>query len=86
MNGHCIVKRSYNNESQKLAKWVNRQRVLYSKGALAQDRITSLESIGFVFRLKQHTDWNVMFNRLNCYKEKHGNCLVPQRDLQLGKW
>jgi hypothetical protein len=33
--------------------------------------------------------WEEMFSRLEVYKEKHGDCLVPSRypeDSQLGSW
>lgn len=41
-------------------------------------------------KVKQSTvKWEDMFHRLEIYKEKHGDCLVPNRypeDPQLGSW
>lgn len=39
--------------------------------------------------LSHDSKWEIMFSRLLIYKEKHGNCLVPNRykeDTKLGSW
>lgn len=51
----------------------------------AQDDDDSTGSLGFGLQRK----WEEMFARLVAYKEKHGDCLVPNRyadDPQLGSW
>jgi Helicase associated domain len=37
----------------------------------------------------QESKWQQMYQRLLCYRERHGNCLVPNRfaeDTSLGAW
>jgi hypothetical protein len=71
---------------------------------LTEDRRRKLEEIGFVWSVRESeakaTDsrmvrnsyddqWDLMYERLKAYKEKHGNCLIPKRskeDPKLGTW
>ena len=73
----------------KLGPWVHRQRVAYKAGSLSQGRIDRLSSIGFkwaLFEERAAKKWNTRFNELIEYKAEHGDCNVPQRQGQLGKW
>ena len=70
-----------------LGTWVRSQRAAYKAGSLAQDRIDRLSSIDFKWALKEaDVPWETRFNELVQYKEKHGDCNVPQRQGQLGTW
>ena len=75
-------------EQGQLGKWVDTQRTNYKKGNLSQDRIDRLNGIGFEWTLQRGRkgDWETRFNELVQYKAKHGDCNVPQRQGQLGKW
>lgn len=56
---------------------------------LPEERISQLDAIGFVWRVKKSKNWEEMFKKLQQYFEKHGNCLVPTKwpeDPQLGMW
>ena len=84
-NGNCNVPRSHG----KLGNWVHNQREFYKKGKLAQERTTQLKGIGFTWGLRKKNEekqWEVRFNELISYKDKNGNCNVPQSQGKLGKW
>ena len=34
----------------------------------------------------KNATWLLKFDELRCYKQQHGNCLVPESDRQLGPW
>jgi len=75
----------------KLGRWVVTQRQKYRKEKLSPDRITRLESIGFVWDFKDQIDqnWMEMYQKLLIYKQEHKDCIVPQKyhkDLKLGGW
>lgn len=56
-------------------------------GRLTDDRIRRLESIGFVWSLRD--DWQKHYEELLEYKQEHGNCNVPARytkNRRLGIW
>ena len=56
-------------------------------GRLTDDRIRRLESLGFVWSLRD--DWQKHYEELVHYKEEHGNCNVPARytkNRRLGIW
>lgn len=85
-HGDCLVPQRYQ-ENPKLGRWVNKQRE--NRERLPQDRKELLESIGFVWSVVKREPWEVMFQRLVDYREKNGDCLVPQRyelDPRLGGW
>jgi hypothetical protein len=85
-NGSCRVLRS--DKNKKLVVWVLIQRRVYSEGRLPLDRIQKLEALGFEWNPKEN-DWLEMFEKLQSYNEKFGNCRVPKRDInykKLGAW
>lgn len=56
-------------------------------GRLTDERIRRLESIGFVWSLRD--DWQKHYDELKQYKEEHGHCNVPARyakNRRLGIW
>ena len=48
ISGHCNVPKRYTND-QRLGHWVHYQRTMYKKSNLAQERVSLLESLGFVW-------------------------------------
>ena len=92
-HGDCLVPRCFESDPQ-LGQWVQRQRKVHASGKLRQDREEKLNSIGFAWIAgetftEKGKKWEAMFERLQSYKEKHGDCLVPQsysEDPQLGRW
>ena len=83
-HGDCKVPASQG----QLGSWVLKQRQIYKKGKLPQDRIDRLSSIGFNWTLVERTvPWGTRFCELVQYKAKHGDCNVPRSShRQLGKW
>ena len=73
----------------KLGIWVHSQRKFYKKNELCEERISHLESIGFVWN-PHDEKWTAMYHKLVEYKRHHhGLTTVPQRyteDPVLGKW
>ena len=52
-HGNLLIPQSYEENGEKLGRWINRFRVLYSKGMLSEERIKALESIGMVWGTNQ---------------------------------
>jgi hypothetical protein len=84
-------------ENKKLANWVTRQRTLYRKGKLSQERIAKLKNIGFTFLTRANgpfemsSQWLKIYEELISYRQEHGHCYVPQnfkgnQRLHLGAW
>ena len=71
-----------------LGRWVANHRATYKKGKLPQDRINRLVGIDFEWTppIGRKGDWETRFNELVQYKAKHGDCNVPLRQGQLGRW
>ena len=84
-HGDCLV----NTIDTKLGPWVRLQREIHKKEELDDNQIRSLESIGFVWELREANAqqlWNDMFEELKAYKEEIGDCHVPTRKWKLGRW
>jgi hypothetical protein len=92
-NGHCIVPQRYQ-EDASLGNWVLTQRQLHSKNKLRLDRKLLLNEIGFVWKAHEvaangRKTWHQQYEKLVEFKQKNGNCLVPQKyehDMSLGMW
>ena len=99
-HGDCLVSRNYE-PNKKLGSWVKRQRYEYKKwlreddAFISQERIDQLNKIEFVWEVGTGNNrrddmlWKQQFNELVKYKEKHGDCLVPQKyknSVKLGNW
>ncbi len=85
--GNCNVTRRYI-ANPELAIWVSKQRETFRKGKLNRPRIEKLNQLGFWWDPEEDF-WKSMYKSLVSYKEKHGNCNVPQfysEDQQLGTW
>jgi len=67
---------------------VDRKTAAERRGALAPDRITRLETLGFQWTLRSE-NWEAMFTELAKFKQQHGHCNVPAQfteNPQLGRW
>ena len=80
LNGHCRVplkmegKRLKYFKEQRLSfgKWVAKQRTLYKKGELSQERIEKLNAINFNWKSHRDESWDKKFQELMAYKEEYG--------------
>ena len=65
------------------------QRNIYKKGKMLLERVLQLEGVGFKWSQRNSYKckaWEERFDELVAYKEKNGNCNVPQRQGALGLW
>ncbi len=88
--GSCNVPVGWE-ENPSLSRWVVTQRNRKSKKSLAEDRIQTLDEIGFVWDFQaQKTDetWMGWFAELQKYTESHGNPHVPRtyNNKKLASW
>eukprot|EP00536_Pseudo-nitzschia_multiseries_P010583 jgi/Psemu1/289162/fgenesh1_pg.328_\ len=74
-----LVPRTYKSDPE-LWAWVNRQRAFYKSNALSCDRERQLEELEFVWDV-----WEDMYLHLVRYKEREGDCNVPQKHREDGK-
>ena len=68
-----------------LGTWCNKQRTLYKKHKLSQDRINKLDILGFMWELHDY-NWYENYNELVKFKKQNGHCNVPQKSSKLGWW
>jgi superfamily II DNA or RNA helicase len=89
--GHCNVKTAWA-EDISFASWVTAQRFRRKKGALSDEQIERLDSLGFVWNWqKQSADenWMGFFQKLKLFKERFGHCNVKtawEEDISLASW
>ena len=84
-NGHCNVPQI---EVSGLGMWLSNQRVAYKKGSskLTEKRQKRLEALG-VQGDRHEAAWEERYNELVAYRQKNGDCDVPQREeMGLGRW
>jgi len=80
-------------ENRQLGTWVDRQRAEKrqldqgKRSQITQERIERLDGIGFAWNPVADA-WERHFRELQAYKERFGDCNVPQRrhENQLGSW
>jgi superfamily II DNA or RNA helicase len=87
MHGNCDIPARWR-QNKPLGAWVVAQRVARNEGRLSADKIALLDSLAFNWKPRP-LDWESMFERLRSYKERYGNCDVPQHwadDPDLGIW
>jgi hypothetical protein len=75
--GNCIVPKEFPIDLE-LGLWVHTQRRVFSKETLIDVRRDALDSIGFEWDPNE-ADWQNMFQRLEAYKVKHGDCNVLRK-------
>jgi len=82
IHGHCVVS-GKSKTSKCLALWASTQRQQLREmkegrpSTILQERLDMLNSLGFAWK-RREGNWQEMFDELNVYKEKHGDCLIPQ--------
>mmetsp|Transcript_18216 Transcript_18216/g.26076 ORF Transcript_18216/g.26076 Transcript_18216/m.26076 type:complete len:182 (+) Transcript_18216:161-706(+) len=93
IHGHCTVPTKCSS-NKRLAKWVSNQRHLYSEmkegrsTIMTAERVDMLNSLGFTWSVRED-NWHEMLEDLKEYRDRHGDCLVPQRyapNPALGHW
>ena len=85
--GDCNVPRSWG-ENPPLGMWVGNQRQFNRNGRLSVSRRARLNEEGFDWDAHDAT-WQIMLVELKRYKERFGDCNVPQRwadNPQLANW
>jgi len=92
-HGHVLVPRLC--ETPGLGDWVTDQRRQYKAwkqgqpSQLSKDRRDKLADLGFAWQVRNRPEWDQRYKELLEYKEKNGDCKVPQHYKQnkaLGKW
>jgi superfamily II DNA or RNA helicase len=88
-HGHVDVSQK-SREYPKLAAWVAKQRFDKKKNRpILATRAHRLDDLGFTWAFSPVASWEQRFDELVAYRQKHGNCNVPQHwkeNKQLGKW
>jgi superfamily II DNA or RNA helicase len=88
-NGHCRVPSAYNSpDGYRVGQWVNTQRTMQKK--LSAERKARLDALGFIWDARE-IRWEDGFERLNEFKRKSGDCMVPalyksSDGYPLGQW
>ena len=89
-HGDCDVPYRYYEKNQPLATWVQTQRTQFKQLKLSEERINTLNTIGFNWGVSiDEKNWNDKFEQLKLYKSKHGHCNVPRKNdknQQLATW
>ncbi len=80
-NDHFNIPRSDSNLNQ----WMTKQRNSYKKGELSQERINLLNSISFIWDVKEE-DWNNKFEKLKFFKKIHGHANPEKSQAIIGSW
>lgn len=92
-HGHILVPRLC--EVPGLGDWVTDQRRQYKamkqgqSTQLTKERKAKLESLGFIWQVRNRPEWDHRYSELLEYREKNGDCKVPQHykeNKALGKW
>lgn len=98
--GDLLVKRNYiTKDGYKLGRWINTQRTYKVKGALSNEKIKLLDSIGMVWIInpdQERIEWLVSFDCAKKYLEKNHNLNIdllfktddtyPKANYCLGRW
>mmetsp|Transcript_15897 Transcript_15897/g.45707 ORF Transcript_15897/g.45707 Transcript_15897/m.45707 type:complete len:145 (-) Transcript_15897:502-936(-) len=88
-NKHTLVPRT--GEHTKLGHWVRNQRALYQrfqktgKKGISAKRIRKIEAAGFQWNAVEAA-WETKFQELITYKNRMGDCRVPQFESTHGLW
>jgi len=84
--GHCDVPQSHQ-ENPQLGRWASKQRQLWKRGRLIDDRARRLDNIGFA-RDARNAAWDRMFAELGRFRRVCCHCNVPRRSetLKLARW
>jgi superfamily II DNA or RNA helicase len=80
--GHCNVETLWE-EDISLARWVTAQRTRRVKGALTDEQISRLDSLGFVWNWQEQSadeNWLRWFQKLQEFKGRFGHCNITKGD------
>ena len=80
--GDCNVSQ-LNKDYKKLGRWVNDQRLNYSRGKLHENRKELLEKLGFIWNKKEH-EFDLKVKMLQEFYQKNGHFDVKQNDKEFG--
>lgn len=92
--GDCLVPLNYE-DVPGLGVWVRNQRTQYRnllmgrKTNLSPEKISALQSLGFVWDTQRNDQWKKRFDELVDFKNVYGHCSVPEKyheNQQLGTW
>lgn len=83
-HGHCMVSETHVSQGEadtRLLKWVLRQRVTRRQGTLKEDRLETLNKLGFVWDIDLYDKesslkqcrWDSMLDRLVAFRDQHGH-------------
>ena len=87
-HGDCNVPGNWRQDPS-LRSWVQTQRIFKAKGQLSPEYIRRLDAQGFNWDTNRVQQWDAMYGKLRTYKNRHGDCNVPQaweQDQSLGTW
>ena len=82
--GHCNVPQKHQEDGKNLGVWLNNQRQSRSNGLLDANQETRLTEVEVVWDI-QARQWENMYALLMQYKEREGDCNVPQKHKEDGK-
>jgi len=89
IHGDCMVPQRLKMDGVNLGVWVGHQRRDYDDKQLSQNRIKSLETLGFIWNTRGD-NWEKGYLNLIKYHKQHKNCWVPSRyaanGFNLGIW
>ena len=81
---HCVVPTTYcKDNTMSLGRWVHKQRLIFSKGELPEERKKLLDELGFDYQVGRKDSkvlqrkWERMFQALLQFKERFGHVGVP---------
>ncbi len=80
--GNCNVSQ-LNKDYKKLGRWVNDQRLNYSRGKLHEHRKELLEKLGFIWNTKEY-EFDLKIKKLQEFYQKNGHFDVKQSDKEFG--
>lgn len=89
--GDCNIHKSHREDGKALGLWLAAQRQLRATGKLDPTLSKRLEAAGVMWKINDQK-WETMFALLVQYKEREGQCRVPQRHQEgednknLGAW
>lgn len=72
-------------EYRELSTWMKRQRFLYKRDRLPEERIAALDEIGFAWT-GQAARWDILYEQLVRFQAEHGHTRVPTKSRELYRW
>ena len=91
LHGTVRLTKESTKEERKYYYWINDQSELHRKGRLSPERSTLLRNIGIEPEYKADIHFDIMCEKLRCFVELHGHCIVPLdegsgEEMPLGLW